>query len=258
MASATAACTQQPHVPYQDWEERRSRLAASGVPEAAVLADGEAWRRSQNEQRVDEIHAMLDALNDALRRSSPTLFATFRARTDAEVALVGHSFGGATAAACVLRDGARAEGPRFAHCFLFDPWVGGAASPLSEHELDVRPFAPRSRLRTMRVWVNSESGAAQLAAAAASKLVHKARAAGAAVADVVRVADCGHYAQTDVLCILESGPFACAYAALCGGGSGGGGVTPAREALRGCIGETLDPLLEQGWLAVGLAPLPVS
>ena len=67
-----------------------------------------------------------------LPSSDAELFAGFYARTARDVALVGHSFGGATAAACVLRDSTSRK-PRFSHCFLSDPWIGGFASPLQHH-----------------------------------------------------------------------------------------------------------------------------
>ena len=91
------------------------------------------------------------------------------ARTEREVALFGHSFGGATVAACLLRDGTpRVVGgvntiysngtgsrsssspadvqsseplrpaARFSHGFLFDPWIGGFACPLAEAQLRAR------------------------------------------------------------------------------------------------------------------------
>ena len=78
--------------------------------------------------------------------------------------------------------------------------------------------------------------------------------------------------QTDLPTVFESGPFG----VLCGiqtffasalrggsdgkGGSGGKGESkgdflPAREALRCSIAETLDPLIDEQWFAVGLAPI---
>ena len=225
----------------------------AGVKEAALAADGEAWRRSQNEQRVVELHAALDHLNERIKLSNPTLFQHFTARADKDVTLIGHSFGGATAATCVLRDSGRSQGARFSHCFLSDPWIGGAASPLAENELAVRPIA--AALKTMRVWVNAGSSAVQLFKRAAEQLTSKARSAGVRFVDVIHVPDSGHYAQTDVPTVFENGPLSFLYAAV-KGGSQSKGEMPAKEALRSCISETLEPLLEQRWLAVGLAPLP--
>ena len=93
----------------------------------------------------------LDGLNQLLRSADPDNFEGFHARTDREVALFGHSFGGATVAACVLRDGTLGTRARFSHCFLFDPWIGGAACPLAESELHARRLT--SELRTLRVWL---------------------------------------------------------------------------------------------------------
>jgi pimeloyl-ACP methyl ester carboxylesterase len=242
----------------------------AGVPQSALLADSEAWRRAQNEHRVAEVHAALDGLNGQLRAANAELFSGrdgddggnegglrdgarphFRALVERNVALIGHSFGGATAAACVLRDSADQRGPRFSHCFLTDPWVGGHASPLAKAELDARPFTPA--LRTMRVWLNEGSARTFRALGASTEaLVGKARASGAQSADTIRVPVAGHHAQTDLPTVFESGPLSCFFSILTGTFDP---TTPARNLLCRFIGEVLEPLLEQGWLAVGLSPL---
>ena len=219
----TAACTAPLHPPcsdaaqpgastvdvqYDGWSARRHSMEREGFKPAAIALHGEAWRRSQNEQRVIEIHAALDTLSERLQAAAPELFGEgFMLRTERDVAMLGHSFGGATAAACVLRDATRAAGgsrsPRFSHCFLYDPWLGGAAAPLSDSELSVRPVT--SALRTMRVWLNDAPRYRQMVCTNAHLLVAKARQAGCRVADVVEVDAKSHYAQTDVptVCALS-------------------------------------------------------
>jgi pimeloyl-ACP methyl ester carboxylesterase len=242
-----------------DYEEWRQAMLAHGIGESALAADGEVWRRSQNEQRIAEVHAALDHLNAQIKRADERRFALFRARTGRGVALVGHSFGGATAAACVLRDG-ESKAPRFSHCFVSDPWIGGVASPLSEAELAGRPLA--AGLKTMRVWLNEGSpNVMKSYLAAAETLVHCSKLAGAKSAELIRV-PAEPDAQIDTPTVLSSGPFACLWAVARGAADRADGIAgmrpdavPARAALRSCIVETLEPLLEQGWLAVGLAPL---
>ena len=263
-----------------DYGEWRQAMLAHGIGESELASDGEAWRRSQNEQRIAEVHAALDNLNDALRASDPKLFGIFRARTSRQVALVGHSFGGATAAACVLRDAREGKRARFSHCFVSDPWIGGVspdggASPLGESEVLSRPLPAGDALRTMRVWINEgvdtptsvqtvmQSSMQISLAAGAEALVCAAKKAGAQTADVIRVPAEGQ-SQIDTPTVFGSGPLSCLIsvakgaAELAAGGGGKGrapSAVPARVALRSCIGETLEPLLEHGWLAVGLAPL---
>ena len=286
--------TQKPvDVPYQDWTARARSLRSAGVSENALQADGEAWRRQQNEQRVTEVHAVLDGLNDALGAADPHLFGdakSFHARTEREVALFGHSFGGATVAACLLRDGTpRVVGgvntiysngtgsrsssspadvqsseplrpaARFSHGFLFDPWIGGFACPLAEAELRARKLT--SSLVTLRVWLNEGSFVARNATGPAEALIEKAKAANTGkclrTADILWVGSSSHYAQTDVPTVFENGPLACIYAAIKGPPNQykGGPMLTAREALRYSISEALEPLLESQWLAVGLSPI---
>ena len=240
-------------VQYQDWKVRQRVMRDLGVQGPSLMAEGEAWRRQQNEHRVLEVHAALDGLNQLLRSADPDNFEGFHARTDREVALFGHSFGGATVAACVLRDGTLGTRARFSHCFLFDPWIGGAACPLAESELHARRLT--SELRTLRVWLNDGSGMRKNAGASAAALVGKAREAGARTADVLCVPSNSHYAQTDVPTVFENGPLACIYAAVKGKSDPDGKSITAHEALRNSISDALEPLVEESWLAIGLAPL---
>jgi hypothetical protein len=151
--------------------------------------------------------------------------------------------------------GACAGGARFGHCFLFDPWIGGFACPLAAEEMAARRVS--RALRTMRVWLNEGSLMAQLSNAGAEALVGKAKAAGARTADVIDVAASSHYAQTDVPTVFEHGPLSCLYGLIKGRAPPPkeAGMLSAKQALRSCIGEALEPLLEDQWLAVGLAPL---
>ena len=155
----------------------------------------------------------------------------------------------------MLRDSTSRK-PRFSHCFLSDPWIGGFASPLAEAELAHRPLT--KSLRTMRVWLNEGSPSFKLFTTSAEKLVDKAKKVGATTADLICV-PAQMDAQTDVPTVFESGPFACIYAVVKGAHhhqqQSAANALPAKAALRSAIIETLEPLLEQGWLAVGLAPL---
>ena len=109
----------------------------------------------------------------------------------------------------------------------------------------------------MRVWFNDGAAMHRSAGASARALVAKAREAGARTADVVRVPSSSHYAQTDVPTVFESGPFACVYMMIKGRADADGTSLSAREALKTSIIDVLEPLLEEKWLAVGLAPLGV-
>ena len=62
-----------------------------------------------------------------------------------------------------------------------------------------------------------------------------------------------HHAQTDVPVVFENGPLSCIYLLL--RGKPDEQALCSKEALRTSILEALEPLLEERWLAVGLAPL---
>ena len=136
-------------------------------------------------------------MNATLAAARPDLFARpFKegrpfARVRDNVAVVGMSFGGATAAAFALRDGSRAV-PRVTHCFLLDPWIEQEdVSPLSAADLD-RPL--HKTLRTLRVWLDMGGLVAKTSAQAAETLVaNAAKNAKPRTLGIVRVEGAGHF-----------------------------------------------------------------
>ena len=70
----------------------------------------------------------------------------------------------------------------------------------------------------------------------------------------MRVPSSSHHAQTDVPVVFEHGPLACIYMMM-RGGAPDDRMLSAKEALRAAIADALEPLLEERWLAIGLAPL---
>lgn len=242
---------------YLPWDKKCQEIRAALPPGASddeVRKLGLAWRQSQNEQRLAELDASLDHLNATLAAARPDLFARpFKegrpfARVRDNVAVVGMSFGGATAAAFALRDGSRAV-PRVTHCFLLDPWIEQEdVSPLSAADLD-RPL--HKTLRTLRVWLDMGGLVAKTSAQAAETLVaNAAKNAKPRTLGIVRVEGAGHYAQTDIPSVFEHGPLRCFYLALRGRAQNVDAAPPARETLMACLSLVLDALRDDGWVQV--------
>ena len=205
--------------------------------------------------RLQEVDAILEGLNAALTAALPTALPNSNsatsakthllARTDAGVLLLGMSMGGATAAAAALRDGRRTQ-PRFAHLFLLDPWLDQAGvSPLDATDL-AQPLA--AGLRTCTIWLDEASQVYEGSRGPAQALIEKARAAGAAAAEIVSVPHAGHYAQTDIPSVFEHGPLRCVYLLIKGKSQNVNTAPAAQEALRDCGGKMLDVLLKDSWV----------
>ena len=242
---------------YLPWDKKCQEIRAALPPGASddeVRKLGLAWRQAQNEQRLAELDASLDHLNATLAAARPDLFARpFKegrpfARVRDNVAVVGMSFGGATAAAFALRDGSRAV-PRVTHCFLLDPWIEQEdVSPLSAADLE-RPL--HKTLRTLRVWLDMGGLVAKTSAQAAESLVaNAAKNAKPRTLGIVRVEGAGHYAQTDIPSDFEHGQLRCFYLALRGRAQNVDAAPPARETLMACLSLVLDALRDDGWVQV--------
>ncbi|KAJ8611660.1 hypothetical protein CTAYLR_007879 [Chrysophaeum taylorii] len=195
-----------------------------------VPAAKAAWRRAQCDQRCLEVIAALDGINEALVRhlGVPPSFA----RSGTDVAVLGQSFGGASAISCVLGPG----GSRFSYCLLYDPWLegnGDAMYPLRFRDF-VKPL-PTS-VRRVVVWRNGRSVLWDLCKDNCEAIA--AKCPGSRIHDSP---DCGHFAQTDAPIIFESGPLAFVYRAIVGNHS----ETDAKASLTAATVQTLDAL--EGW-----------
>ena len=199
---------------------------------ARVTAAAFAWRHSQLDQRVAEVHATLAGLNAALARAFSDRAKVPHgggggggdddddafARVARDVAVLGMSFGGACAAAVALRD-ADAVAPVVAHCLLYDPWIEGSDAatcvPLPHADLARESFPSRA-LRTLTVWSCGRSQLRATCLANCEGLVARA-ARGARCRAVLH--DCPrspHVAQTDAPRVFESAPLAFVYRAIRG------------------------------------------
>ena len=221
---------------YVSWQAKEAELRAAHGSEG-FMAEALRWRHAQVEIRVRETHAALDGVEGALRDAgvlppAPAgRFVPF-ARTGAGVAVMGQSFGGASAAACVCRD---AERGRFSHCLMYDPWIDGAGDdrhPLAQADYD-RPF--HEDLRKLAVWRNGQSPLKHTCSDNCDAIVRKAGARG----ELHDEGDAAHFAQTDAPVIFELGPLNFVYAALKGGEQSG---ADSQTLLRKCTEETVAAL----------------
>lgn len=237
--------------------DRSACLATSNNPPGSVLAtyaeieeviasnkgkDGfdaaMNFRHSQCDQRRLEIIAALDGVEAALREHfrEQGLSSSRLCRSDRDVAVLGQSFGGASAACCVL---SAQHAHRFSHCFLYDPWIEGEGNktlPLRRSDLD-NPFS--SSLKTLVIWRDGHSilwksckkNWDALAAKFPETVVHD-------------YMECGHFAQTDAPVVFESGPLAFLYKAI----KGTSGEPDAGLMLRQSTTETISAL--DGWFHI--------
>ncbi|KAJ1452066.1 platelet-activating factor acetylhydrolase, isoform II-domain-containing protein [Pelagophyceae sp. CCMP2097] len=209
-------------------------------------------RRQQTDQRRTEVLAACESVNAALEKAFGV---SDFARSHQGVAVLGQSFGGATAAVCALRD----DRALFSACLVYDPWIeggdGAITVPWRSEDLDAAAFPPSCR--TLAIWRNGKSGLFPLCGANMDALRRKmagaddsADEAGSRVAAVAAVTavmhdfeTCGHFAQTDVPVVFESGALAFIYRALVDKNEGAMG---AAEALDLATRQTVEAL--QGWL----------
>ena len=183
---------------YVWWEDKAAALVeAHGGDEKAAWAEGIEWRRGQLDVRVAEVTAALDGCGGALAAVGGV------ARSGRRVAILGQSFGGACAAACLARS------DRFSHGLLFDPWLDGAGDgryplPPADYAAGARPTCER-----LVVWQN---GGSRLLESCGDNVA--AFAATAKNAETILVDGAGHFAQTDAPAVFEGGPLASVYRAL--------------------------------------------
>ena len=204
--------------------------------EGDAMKAGRDWRHRQVDQRVNELHAALDGANAAIDRiffaSAPK--ANY-CRVDGDVAVLGQSFGGATAASCFQEDSPRSK--RFSRAMLYDPWIEGKGQ-------DIAPMRPEvfhrttDSLQRLDIWRNGKATLWNL-----SKDNTETLAANSCQNSFFHdEMDCGHFAQTDVEVVFKSGPLAFFYTAL---KSSGKHEPDALEVLNRTRKQTIDAL--DGW-----------
>eukprot|EP00620_Florenciella_sp_RCC1587_P019634 CAMPEP_0182565556 /NCGR_PEP_ID=MMETSP1324-20130603/7241_1 /TAXON_ID=236786 /ORGANISM="Florenciella sp., Strain RCC1587" /LENGTH=440 /DNA_ID=CAMNT_0024779229 /DNA_START=340 /DNA_END=1662 /DNA_ORIENTATION=+ len=266
---------------YIDWEtEKVPEIAAKheGTYETspAFKAEVHGWRHGQVDHRYQQMASVLAGANDALDRAgvttssdsdtnTPSRPASTFARVEREVAVLGMSFGGASATAFSKRDPLG----RVAHLFLLDPWIDGkdeeSMLPMTYEEFS-KPFNPT--LKTVVCWRNKGSALWGSCGPNCETLADKVKEmtgdSGSAVLHDLPEPH-SHFAQTDVPSVFENGPLACVYSALFGGGETPAGQMSSREVLALSVEQTVECLEANGWFPpkqpVGVAagaPPPVT
>mmetsp|Transcript_3330 Transcript_3330/g.12053 ORF Transcript_3330/g.12053 Transcript_3330/m.12053 type:complete len:549 (+) Transcript_3330:104-1750(+) len=250
-----------PLIEYEEWSDMNKLFESrDGCTFEENQKLGNIWRQGQAEQRVLEIHACLDNVEETLLRQCPHVLPSTKntsvydgsssapeidckcLRTKEDVLVMGHSFGGTVATICAIRD---KERQRFSHVFAYDPWLGSLSkyrlSPLSDEDRTNIGFS--QAMRSLVIWGNTLGFVWAPGASIAEQMI---ASVGEDRGRIILAEGAGHFHQTDAVTLFENGPLSFVYQWL--KGTDKSKTLPAREALDAFIRQSIDELRRTRWL----------